>query len=579
MKGNRGIGVKLYTLIGFMVIFILGISSFTWNEFKKFDESNNTRLNSTIEYTNLVDDAREAQVNFKIQVQEWKNTLLRGSNQDDFQKYFSNFSKLNDDVQSRLEKIKISMTEKNINTATLDDLIIEHKNLYEKYSEAIKSYDIENTNSHKIVDNLVKGIDRKPTEEMDQLVEEVESIFNKEVQNNIKESNIETAKFNKNLIIIVTLGIICILIFTVVIALTYKGITRFINEINNLIEKAEEGDLTVRGKVYKKDELGQTTEKFNNFISTIGEIIKEVEKTSEVIAVSSNEINKSSENLRDVSEDITETIGNIAVSSNNQSQLIQEGNESVKEVIGGIHSISENTKYIDNLAYGAVENVKLGVENIKNQNDKMEITKTASENVTNVISTLSIRSEEIGKILEIINQITDQINLLSLNASIEAARAGEAGRGFTVVANEIKKLAYQSQESTDRIHNLIVEVQNDVEMAVKEVNNTKSSIKDQEDSLKNIDESFRNIKESVFEVTNKIKEVYNKTKVINENASLLEGSMENITGIISETAMSTEGVSASIEEQSASIYEVASSMGELTDLSSKLQNIILKFKL
>ena len=579
MKGNKGIGVKLYTLIGFMVVFILGISSFTWKEFKKFDESNTARLNSTIEYTKLVDETREAQVDFKMQVQEWKNTLLRGNNQEDFEKYFSNFTKTNNSLQSKLENLKAIMTKKNIGTDTLDDLIEEHKNLYNQYSEAIKSYDVKNPESYKIVDNLVKGIDRKPTEEMDKLVDEVEVIFEKEIQRNIKESNLETEKFNSSLIIIVGLGIICILIFTVIIALTYRGITKFIDQINNLIEKAEEGDLTVRGEIYKKDELGETTEKFNNFISTIGEIIREVEKTSEVLAVSSNEINRSSENLKEASEDITETIGNIAVASNNQSQLAQEGNESVKEVIGGIHSISENTSIIDDLALETVEVVNLSVKNIKNQNSKMNLTKTASENVTNVISSLSIRSKEIGKILEFINQITDQINLLSLNASIEAARAGEAGRGFTVVANEIKKLANQSQESTDRIHSLIVEVQNDVELAVKEVNNTKTSIHDQEESLKNIDESFIKIRESVFEVTNKIKQVYSKTKTINESASFLETSMENITDIVSENAAATQEVSASIEEQSASIHEVASSMNELADLSNKLQSIISKFKL
>lgn len=579
MKTNKGIGTKLYLLIIFVIIFILGICSFSWIQFKSFNEKYKNRLQVTTQYIKIVDEARQAQVDFKKQVQEWKDMLLRGYDSESFKKYSSQFSQENDNVEKQLLKLKEDMTKQNMDTSPVDALLKTHKELYDKYNVAIKNYDPNNTESYRIVDKLVTGIDRKPTDDMDLLVKQIQDKAKSETDNMLEQSNIDSNNFNKNLICIAILGMILIILFTYLVIHTYKGITQFIDQFKTLLEKAENGDLTINGELHKKDELGELTEKFNRFIYTIRNLISDAKDSSDTVVSSSHDITETSDQVGKISDEIASTINNLAESASKQTELVKKSNYSVKDVVNGVNRITENTVYINKLASKAMDTVANGTDILKHQIDRMSNTKNSSHNVNEAISALSKKSNEIGNVVESINGITEQINLLSLNASIEASRAGEAGRGFTVVANEIKNLAELSKESTQKISNLISEVQNDIENAVIEVATTNDSIDAQADSLKLTDDSFKLIQKSVFEVTNKIKEVSAETKEINQNAISVENSIKNIADIIEENAAGTEEIASSIQEQTVSIQEVASSMNALAKLSSNLQKAIDKFKI
>lgn len=578
MKSNNGIGRRLYTLIGVVMVFILGISSFSWISFKGFDQKYKNRLQITAGYIRMVDEARQAQVDFKIQVQDWKDTLLRGNDPAAFKQYYSQFIQDNDNVQKLLVKLKGDMSKQAIDTSSVDALLATHKELYDKYTQAIKSYDQNNAESYRIVDSLVKGIDRKPTDDMNALVKQIEDRANSETQNIMKQSEIDNHNFNTNLICIAILGIILISLFAFLIISTYKGIAKFIEQFKTLMERAENGDLSIKGEIYKKDELGELTARFNTFIEKIRNLITEAKGTSETVSSASNEVMKASDEVSRTAEEVAGTIVSLAESASKQAELAEQSNKAVDGVAEGLNVITENTMRISELASKAMEAITNGTTSLKHQSDRMNNTKNASQNVTVVISDLSTKSNEIGKVVEFINGITAEINLLSLNASIEAARAGDAGRGFTVVANEVKKLAELSKKSTQKISNLISEVQNDIKKAVTEVTNTEVSIDEQEVSLKMTDDSFNLIEQSVFEMANKIKEVTDETKEINKNAISMEKSMKNIVGIIEQNASGTEEVAAATQEQTASVEEVACSMNHLAELSGSLQKSLNKFK-
>ncbi|MBD7911952.1 methyl-accepting chemotaxis protein [Clostridium cibarium] len=577
MKKSKGIGTRLYLLIGFIMIFILGVTSFSWITIENYNEKNKSRLQNTSDYIVIVDDARQAQVEFKKQVQEWKDTLLRGYDNESFKKYFSQFTKEKDNVQSKLLNLKEKMNSKNIDTSSVDSLITEHNDLCQKYNTAIKSYNSNNPESYRIVDGLVKGIDRKPTDDMDSLVKSIEDISSNETEKMIKDSDIDISNFNRNLAIIAVFGVILIVIFSILIIATYKNITIFIEQFKSLMSQAEKGDLTIVGKIHKNDELGEVTECFNKFISTIRSLISEANNAAISVASSSSNIMKTSDDVSKTFEEVAYTISNIAESASRESQLADESNTSVQDVVQEVKRITENTVYMNKLANNAIETVTEGVNNLNQQVQLMNNTKDASYNVSNVISDLSIKSNEIGNVVEFINGITDQINLLALNANIEAARAGEAGKGFAVVASEVSNLAELSKESTQKISNLIIDVQSDISKAVTEVNATNSSINEQASSLNKATDSLILIQKSVFDVTNKIEEVATETAMVNTNAIYVEKSIQNIISIIEKNAASTEEIAASTEEHTASIQEIAASMNYLTDLSSHLQNSISKF--
>ena len=578
MKNSKGIGIRLYLLIGFVMIFVLSITSFSWITFKSFNENYKNRLQRTAEYINIVDEARQAQVDFKKQVQEWKDTLLRGYDNESFKKYYSQFTQEKVNVQGQLLKLKEDMVKQGMDTYSVDTLLNTHKDLYDKYNTAIKSYDPNNAESYRIVDKLVNGIDRKPTDDMDALVKEIQDKSKLETENMMNQADIDSNNFNKDLICIAVLGMILIIFFTVLIISTYKGITKFIEQFKTLMEQAEMGDLTINGVVNKNDELGQLTERFNRFIYKIRNLISEAKEATVTVVSSSNEIMKTSDEVSKTTEEIACTIATIAESASKEALLAEESNKSVKYVVHGINLITENTIHIKELANKAMETVTNGAENLKHQIERMSNTKNASKNVSDVISGLSTKSDEIGKVVEFINGITEQINLLALNASIEAARAGEAGKSFTVVANEVNKLAELSKESTQKISILICEVQTDIKKAVVEVTNTNISIDKQATSLKDTNDSLNLIQNSVFEVTNKIKEVAIQTEGINQNAISVEKSIKNIVNIIEENASGTQEIASTTEEHTASIQEIATSMDMLAELSNNLQNTLSKFK-
>ena len=394
----------------------------------------------------------------------------------------------------------------------------------------------------------------------------------------MEESDKDSNRFNKSLVALAVIGTMLTILLAKIIMSTYKDIKKFIDQFKTLMEQAEKGDLTVVGEVYKNDELGEVTEKFNGLIRGIKNLISESKEAAITVAKTSNEIMKTTDEVSSVSQEVAATVSNLAESASQQAELAEQSNESVKGVVDGLNRITENSLYINKLADKATETVNNGSEILNQQIKIMDSTKDSSKNVSEVISSLSTKSSQIGEVIEFINGITEQITLLSLNASIEAARAGEGGRGFTVVANEVKKLAELSKQSTLKISNLIIEVQTDIDNVVKEAANTNEYINKQAISLKHTDNSLKDIERSVFEVTNKIKEVTVETELINNSAIAVENSIKNMVTIIEKNAASTQEVSASTEECTASIEEISASMNVLEDLSNNLEKTIEKFK-
>jgi len=398
MKASKGIGIRLYLLIGFVIVFTLSIISFSWITFKNSNEKYKNKLQATAEYINLVDEARQAQVDFKKQVQEWKNTLLRGRDTESFKKYYSQFSQENNNVQTQLLKLKEDMTKRGMDTSSVDTLLNTHKDLYNKYNKAIQSYDQNNIESYRIVDGLVNGMDRKPTDDMDALVKQIQDVATSETERMIKQSDIDANNFDRNLIFIAIIGFILIILFTTLIIFTYKGITRFIEQFKTLLKQAESGDLTIKGEIYKKDELDELIERFNRFIYKVRNLIFEAKEASATVVSSSNEIMNSSDEVSRGAEEIASTITNISESALKQVELTDQRNNAVKDVVEGLNRITENTFYINELANKTIVTVTDGTANLKQQIDRMSTTKNGSQNVSDVISDLSRKSNEIGRL-------------------------------------------------------------------------------------------------------------------------------------------------------------------------------------
>lgn len=250
--------------------------------------------------------------------------------------------------------------------------------------------------------------------------------------------------------------------------------------------------------------------------------------------------------------------------------------KNLKGLISQDNIVDELSKSTD-LTEQAKESVMVGKKSVDYQYIKMNESKKVSVDVLDAINSLSKKSIEIGNILTVIKNISDETNLLALNAAVEAARAGEQGKGFSVVAEEIRKLADQSISSVKKIEFMINEVQSSVQYAFLEIRKANDVTDEQEKALKDTTSAFNNISEAFNSINYSVKKIAEVSNTLGYKAKHAENEMKDIASISQEAVAITEEVSASIEEQTSIMHEIAKCSANLLTLANDLQSNIDKF--
>ncbi|WP_248479172.1 methyl-accepting chemotaxis protein [Tepidibacter aestuarii] len=385
-----------------------------------------------------------------------------------------------------------------------------------------------------------------------------------------------------NSVIYYNLLIACFLLAISIVTIGFisKKITNPIIRIKSQLKEMAngEGDLTKRLSIHTKDEIGQLSNEFNNFLDNLNNLISDIKISAQKLSSFNNEIatsidisNASMQQIYAVSSSISsksEENINFINQIENSIDSISENAQSTAVSIGDVHQIYEGLKI----------ETKKGETNIKEIVYSVNDIKLLTNNLVDVLEKLNLSSEKIVKIVQVISNISRQTNLLALNASIEAARAGEGGRGFDVVANEIRKLADETNNSAQSISEIIKEFKSEIHKVVVQTSNVDGKVNESVGRAEEVKNSILEIINSIVGVSYKIEEI---SSVANEQAVSTEEISSSTTSIIDSirwTGKEMINIGDNIENQSKIFEELSNSSSEIINMSSHLNDLVEKFK-
>ncbi|WOV84938.1 methyl-accepting chemotaxis protein [Sporosarcina jeotgali] len=557
------IGKKMYA--GFGVVLFIVLLSALWNylELSKVKTEYADLLESRVAQTVL---AKDIQVESALQGFYIRSYIMQGRDED-----LANFEKHTLNQEKALNEL-----DPLVHSDEMQDFLEQVKESSEVYKDAsVEVIAVRKSGKSDEAAELLKTTMRPSNIEIREAVDGMVEYQLKHMKSGQQRAE---QLMDKAILAFILAAALSLIIGVAIAAYMSRIISRPIKLLSASAAVIASGDLTEPdAEVRTKDEIRDLALSFNNMKHKLRQLITGVNDNALHLTASAEELSASTHEVADSSEEITRAIENLAQGSSASAISAKDSAVAMDETASGVQRIAESTTVLQGSAEQTMNVANESEKTIQTAKEQMNVIYESSQETSELIKKLSRQSIEIENITNVITSITEQTNLLALNAAIEAARAGEHGKGFAVVADEVRKLAEESKSSASQIAQLTVAIQADTRNVEHSVSESMTNVEQGVQVIEDAGQSFHDIVQSVQQMTSQIEEISAATEEISASAEEVSASVNEIAGHAMSASEQTEQNSAAMEEQMATIEEINAVAQDLSKKAVELQEMVQQF--
>ncbi|PJO40814.1 methyl-accepting chemotaxis protein [Lysinibacillus xylanilyticus] len=377
----------------------------------------------------------------------------------------------------------------------------------------------------------------------------------------------------------IVIAVIGILLLLVLLYIIIDRLLKPLKKVVNAANQVANGELVNVDLEITKDEIGNLSKSINTMVSNLQHIILNIRNTSDNVSSAANQLTVNATETYNSATTIAQDMGQITQNAEASMVMTEETAAAMEETATGIQQIADSANTAAESSVSASQASERGNHVVQQVIAQMELINDSVEQIGTTINGLHINTKKISDIVNLITAIADQTNLLALNAAIEAARAGEHGKGFAVVADEVRRLAEQSSQSATEIYNLISTIQADSNASITVMEKGKEDVKAGMEFTNEVGEIFKEILTSSEEVASQIREISAASQQISASSEEVAASVNNIKQSTEQSSEFSANVSNATKEQLTTMQEVKEASSSLGKTAEELQVLVTKFKL
>jgi len=359
-----------------------------------------------------------------------------------------------------------------------------------------------------------------------------------------------------------------------------RRISANLQNVVTVTKEMANGNLKTAALDYNgKDEIGQLASAVNQMKENISNILLKVTEASGSVTQRSEELTQSANEVKEGNIQIATTMEELSTGSETQANSAADLSENMNGFLEKVQLSETSGQEVSTISHEVLKLTQKGTTLMNKSVDQMKTIDTIVAESVDKVQGLDQQSNEISKLVKVIEDIANQTNLLSLNAAIEAARAGEHGRGFAVVADEVRKLSEQVAASVGEITQIVTNIQSETEEVVDALNDGYREVQEGTSQIRTTGNSFETIYSAITDMVEKVSHISGNLKEIADNSASMNNLIEEVASVSEESAAGVQEAAASAEQTSSSMEEVSYSADELAKLAEQLNDEVKVFKL